>query len=52
MKSRRFSSGQAAAEYVAAVVILVAVAAALYGLAAAVRNHGDRTVDLVSSEYP
>lgn len=45
-------SGQAMAEYVAAAAVLLLVAAALYGLAFAVRSHGDRAIDLVSSEYP
>ena len=45
-------SGQAIVEYIVAFAVLLGAAAALAGLHSAVRGHGARTLELVSSEYP
>ena len=50
--ARRRRAGQAAAEYAVAAAVLLAASLAAYGLARAVRDHGARTVELASSEYP
>lgn len=48
--SRR--GGQAMVEYVLALFVALAVAAAAAWLSGALRANGERTLDLVSSEYP
>ena len=45
-------AGQAMVEYVLALAILLAAACAVFWLRDALRSDGDRTLDLVSSEYP
>ena len=48
--SRR--AGQAMVEYVLALLVVLAIAAAAGWLVSALRSNGERTLDLVSSEYP
>ena len=39
-------------EYALALFVVVLIAAAAYWLVGALRSNGNRTLDLVSSEYP
>ena len=52
MKRDRMRRGQAMAEYMIAVVVVVAIAGVLTLLLTAIRRNGDRTTSLVASEYP
>lgn len=45
-------AGQAMVEYALALCIVVFLAAAAFWLVSALRSNGERTLDLVSSEYP
>lgn len=45
-------AGQAMVEYALALFVVVLIAAAAYWLVGALRSNGNRTLDLVSSEYP
>ncbi len=48
----RMRAGQTMVEYVVALAFALAAAFAIRALARAVRDGGDRTLQLVSSEYP
>ena len=48
----RRRAGQAMVEYALALFVVVLIAAAAYWLVGALRSNGNRTLDLVSSEYP
>ncbi len=50
--ARRSRSGQTMVEYVLAFVVLLGLAFALAALGGALRDNGDRSVSLASSEYP
>ena len=50
--ARRSRSGQTMVEYVLAFVVLLGLAFALAALGGALRENGDRSVSLASSEYP
>ena len=50
--SRRSRSGQTMVEYVLAFAVLIGLAFALAALGGALRENGDRSVSLASSEYP
>lgn len=50
--SRRSRAGQTMVEYVLAFAVLLGLAFALAALGGDLRDNGDRTVTLTSSEYP
>jgi Flp pilus assembly protein TadG len=50
--ARRSRAGQTMVEYVLAFVVLIGLAFALAALGGALRDNGDRSVSLASSEYP
>ncbi len=50
--SRRSRSGQTMVEYVLAFAVLIGLVFALAALGGALRDNGDRSVSLASSEYP
>ena len=50
--ARRSRSGQTMVEYVLAFAVLIGLAFALAALGGALRDNGDRSVSLASSEYP
>ena len=50
--ARRSRSGQTMVEYVLAFAVLIGLAFALAVLGGALRENGDRSVSLASSEYP
>ena len=50
--ARRSRAGQTMVEYVLAFVVLLGLAFALAALGGALRENGDRSVSLASSEYP
>lgn len=45
-------SGQTMAEYVIVLVAFIGVFFAVHALVGAIRSNGDRSLDLVASEYP
>ncbi len=52
LRRARRRAGQAVVEYVLALVALLALAAAARWLVAGLRAGSERSLDLVSSEYP
>lgn len=52
LRVRDGRSGQTMVEYVLAFVVLLGLAFALAALGGALRDNGDRSVSLASSEYP